>query len=142
MTTSLVKNPTARLVLASTAPLSRESAWGRVRDRALALADVRRTGPLIEACGRGLRWIEWSLPDDQDVEDVAAVARVNVAPWITRAMLAEQRPRLTDVEWAAFHANRSHATSARWLPVGAWAACRADYAVDDDEPLVLGVDVG
>lgn len=32
--------------------------------------------------------------------------------------------------------------SARWLPPGAWQACRAVYNVEPNEPLILGVDVG
>jgi phage terminase large subunit-like protein len=32
--------------------------------------------------------------------------------------------------------------SARWLPPGAWQACRATYDIAADEALVLGVDIG
>lgn len=57
------------------------------------------------------------------------------------AEIREQRPRVTDVEWLQFHCCRWGVGSARWLPPGAWSACRAVYEVGD-EPLVLGVDIG
>jgi len=59
-----------------------------------------------------------------------------------RDELLGQRARCTELEWLAFHCNRSHVTAARWPPVGAWQACAARYDVGDDEPLTLGVDVG
>lgn len=57
-------------------------------------------------------------------------------------ILREQRPRVTEVEWLQFACCRWGVGSARWLPPGAWAACRQVYEVEPDEPLVLGVDVG
>ena len=141
MVTSLVKSPTAKLLLISTAPMLLDSPLGRIRERALSAPDVHREGSRIEARGNGLTWLEWSLPDDAEATP-ANVARANPAPWVTLSMLAEQRQRVTDMEWLVFHGNRSHVQSARWLPVGAWQACAADYTVADDEPLVLGVDVG
>jgi phage terminase large subunit-like protein len=141
MTTALIKNSEARLLLISTAPATPESALGRIRKRALALPDVRREGSCIDCSGHGLKWVEWSVGENVE-PDVDAAANANPAPWVSRDLLAEQRPRVSEVEWLQFHCNRAHVSSARWLPVGAWQSCRADYEVADDEPLTLGVDVG
>jgi hypothetical protein len=56
--------------------------------------------------------------------------------------LAEQRQRCTPSAWAAFHCCRPIEGRAGWLPEGAWQACRADYSVGRDEPLIVAVDVG
>lgn len=140
MTTALVKNPSALLLLISTAPAKLDTPLGRVRERALA-AQVLRDGFHIDARGDGLRWLEWSVPENVEATP-EAVKKASPAPWITLDMLREQRLRVTDLEWLQFHANRAHVSAARWLPPGAWHACSADYTVADDEPLTLGVDVG
>lgn len=94
---------------------------------------------MLEAGGDGLRWLEWSVAEDADTENTTVVAAAN--PLRTEAEMREQRPRVTEVEWLQFACCRWGVGSARWLPPGAWAACRAVYEVED-EPLVLGVDVG
>jgi hypothetical protein len=141
MSTALVKNPAAKLLLISTAAPMLDSPLGRLRTRALSQPHVKRTGSLLEAHGDGLRWLEWSVPDD--VEPTPdAVKRATPAPWITLAALRAQHKRVTPVEWLQFHACRWGVSSARWLPPGAWDDCRADYTIGDDERLVLGLDVG
>lgn len=142
--TGLVKRPDARLWILSTAPLSADTPLGRLRERALALPNARRNGAIVEASGDGLRWLEWSLdPELHDPNDVAWIARhVNPASWITEAALREQHARLDPRSWLTFHCNVSHASSATWLPVGVWQACRQDYAVAPGEPLIVAVDAG
>lgn len=142
MLTSLVKNPDARFLGISTSAASMDSPLGRMRARALAQPEVTRDGAFIDAHGAGLRWLEWSVPDDADVDDPHAVKAANPAPWITAKMLAEQHARVSELEYLQFHCCRWAVQSARWLPPGAWQACRADYHVTDDEQLTLGVDVG
>ncbi len=56
--------------------------------------------------------------------------------------MRQQHKRVTELEWLQFHCCRWGVGRARWLPVGAWQARRADYTVADDEPLTLGVDIG
>jgi phage terminase large subunit-like protein len=141
MTTALVKNPTAKLLLISTAPAMLDTPLGRIRERGLSAPEVRRDGSHIDARGHGLRWLEWSVPEDIEATP-EAVKRATPAPWITLAMLREQRLRTIERDWLTMHANRAHVSAARWLPVGAWSACRADYQVGDDEQLTLGVDIG
>lgn len=140
--TALVKRADARLWIISTAAPTLDSPLGRLRLRALALPNARRDGPLLTASGDGLRWVEWSLPDDADPGDLDAVTAANPAPWVTRDLLAEQRERVAQSAWLTFHCCTWGAGMASWLPPGAWPACRAEYTVGDDEPLYLAVDIG
>lgn len=140
MLTAMLKNPACRFLGISTAAASMDTPLGRLRKRALAQPHVKRAGAVLEAGGGGLRWLEWSVADDQDPEDLRAVAAAN--PLRTVAELREQRPRVANIEWLQFHCCRWGTLAAQWLPAGAWQACESVYEIDPDEPLVLGVDVG
>ena len=138
--TTLVKRADARLLVISTAAPTLDSPLGRPRVRALA-GDATRRGAFLDAHAPGIRWLEWSVPDDAQLT-VAEVAKANPAPWITSAMLTEQHARVSPFAWATFHACRFGVGAARWLPPGASSACRAAYDVEPGETVVLGVDVG
>ncbi len=140
MSSAMLKNAECRMLSISTASATLDSPLGRLRTRALAAPHVERKGAVLEAGGDGLRWLEWSVAEDADAEDPRTVAAAN--PLRTVAEIREQRPRVSDVEWLQFHCCRWGVGSARWLPPGAWAACRAAYEVEAGEPLILGVDVG
>ncbi len=140
MMTAMLKNAGCKFLGISTAAHSLDSPLGRLRTRALAAPKVERKGAVVETQGNGLRWLEWSVSEDADAEDMRLVAAAN--PLRTIAEMREQRPRVTEVEWLQFMCCRWGVSSARWLPPGAWAACRAVYEVEPSEPLVLGVDVG
>jgi len=47
--------------------------------------------------------LEWSLPDDVDLDDLAAVKAANPAPWITVADLRRQRAAVPETVFAQFH---------------------------------------
>jgi hypothetical protein len=142
MCTALVKNPDAQLLLISTASADLDSALSRIRERALGQPEVTRRGPFFDAHGGGLRWLEWSLPDDASPSDSRAVARCNPASWIGASDLREQRQRVTELEYLQFHCCRWGVGEGSWLPPGAWAACRGEIAEVGDEPVWLGVDIG
>lgn len=139
MMTAMVKNTEAKFLGISTAAATMESPLGRLRARALT-SGVERKGAVLTAHGGGLRWLEWSIPEHADPEDLRVVAQAN--PLRTIAELREQRPRVSTLEWLQFHCGRWGVQAARWLPHGAWDACHATYRVPADAPLVLGVDVG
>ena len=140
MLTSMLKSPACRFLAISTAASTMDSPLGRLRIRAMSQPHVQRVGAVLEAGGGGLRWLEWSVADEDDAEDLRLVAAAN--PLRTVRELAEQRPRVSEIEWLQFHCCRWGVQSARGLPPGAWQACRADYEIGADEALVLGVDVG
>ena len=56
----------------------RSGAYGPERSRSRRR---KRTGAVVEATG-DLQWLEWSLPDEDDLDDFDAVKRANPAPWI------------------------------------------------------------
>ena len=143
MQTGLIKRPDSKLLVISTAAAQLDSPLGRLRARALAQRDVRRSGAVLEARpGRdGLHWLEWSLPEDGDPDDMAAVKAANPAPWIKVADLRRQRSAIAEIAFLQFHCCSWGVGEGAWLPPGAWAACAGTWA-PPDEPVWLGVDIG
>jgi phage terminase large subunit-like protein len=141
MLTGLVKNPDARFLGISTPAARLDSALGRARARALA-GTVKRAGARIEAAAPGMRWLEWSLPEDKDLDDYEAVKAANPAAYITVESLREQAQRVTPLSFAQFHAGRWGIGEMTWLPPGAWSACAGATEFVDGEPVWVGVDVG
>lgn len=121
MVTGLVKHPDSKLLLISTAAANLDSPLGRLRARALAQPTAKRVGSVVEATG-DLHWLEWSVPDEADLDDMAAVKAANPAPWIQVADLRRQRDAVPDLAFQQFHACRWGLTEGSWLPAGAWQA--------------------
>ena len=105
MQTGLIKRRDSKLLLISTAAAQLDYPLGRLRARALAQPTAKRTGSVVEARG-DLHWLEWSVPDDVELDDLAEVKRANPAPWITVADLRRQRGAVPDTAFAQFHACR------------------------------------
>jgi len=141
MTTGLVKRPDSKLLIISTAAAQLDSPLGRMRARALAQASTKREGAVIEATGDP-HWIEWSVPDDADLDDMKAVKACNPAPWISVKDLRRQRAAVPEAAFAQFHACRWGIGEGSWLPAGAWQACVGTPTFTDGEPIWIGVDVG
>jgi phage terminase large subunit-like protein len=140
MLTSMLKVPTCRFLGISVSAARLDSPLGRLRERAMAAPSVERKGVVTDAGGAGLRWIEWSLSEDEDAEDFDLVAQVN--PLRTAAEMREQRERVTEVEWKQFHCCMWGIGEGQWLPPGAWSACADPDLFSEVEPVYLGVDIG
>lgn len=140
--TAMMKRPGARMGVVSTAGQGAESPLGRLRARALALPEVRRSGPLTEAVGPGLAMLEWAAHEDADVEDPAVAKAVNPASWLRAADLAEQRAAVPDSAFRRFHLGQWVAREGSWLPAGAWQRCVGEPTFEDGERVWVGVDVG
>lgn len=70
--TALIKRPDARLLVISTPAPSLDSPLGELRARALA-GEVAQRGAHIDARAPGLRWLEWGVPEDRELDDLDAV---------------------------------------------------------------------
>ena len=130
MQTGLVKRKDSKLLAISTAAAQLDSPLGRLRARALAQPTAKRTGAVVEATG-DLHWLEWSLPDEDDLDDMQAVKRANPAPWIDVADLRRQRAAVPDLAFQQFHACRWGLSEGSWLPPGAWQACVGEASFED-----------
>ena len=143
MKTAQLKRPGSRLITISTAGASAESPLGRLRARALALPSIRRAGALTDARDRSsLRMLDWSVPDDGDIDDIRAVKRANPAPWITVQALREQRAAVPEIAFRRYHCNQWAAGEGAWIPPGSWQACIGEPHFEDGEEIWVGCDVG
>lgn len=142
MQTALIKRADSKLLAISTSSGDLDSSLGRWRRRAMALPDVHRAGPVVEAKSKDLRWLEWSLSDEHDVSNLRAVKRVNPAPQIGIGDLRRQRDSLTEAAFLQFHCCRWGIRESSWLPEGAWGACKGEVEFEPGERVHVGVDVG
>jgi phage terminase large subunit-like protein len=123
MKTAQLKRAGSKLIVISTAGAGADSPLGRLRSRALAQPHVTRKRALTDARGAQLRFLEWSLDEDGDIDDPREVKRANPASWISTDGLREQREAVPDLAYRRFHANQWTEREGHWLPPGAWQAC-------------------
>jgi phage terminase large subunit-like protein len=142
LASALHKRPGAQLVTISTAGQGTDSPLGQLRARALALPEVRRRGAVTDARGPGLRFLEWTLPDDADVSKPSVVKRVNPASWITAEAIAHARDGLPDLAFRRYVCNMWTERARHWLPPGAWQQCVTSPVIEAGETISVGVDVG
>jgi phage terminase large subunit-like protein len=142
MKTAQLKRPGCKLIVISTAGAGADSPLGRLRSRALAQPHVTRRGAVTDARGAQLRFLEWSVDEDSDVDDPREVKRANPASWITVEGLREQREAVPDLAYRRFHANQWTEREGHWLPAGAWQACVGQPEHVPGEDIWIGVDVG
>ncbi len=109
---------------------------------ARAVSGTRRRGAFTDARGPNLRLLEWSLPEEADVDDMNAVKAVNPASWIRVEDLQEQREAVPELAFRRFHANQWVERAGHWLPPGAWQQITGEPEFKPGEPVWLGVDVG
>ncbi len=140
--TAMLKRPGSKLIVISTAGQGTDSPLGRLRARALAQPKVTRCGAVTDAQGSTLRLLEWSVPEDADVDDPKVVRRANPASWIMTNGLREQRQAVPDLAFRRFHANQWTEREGHWLPAGAWHACVGRPEFVPGEDIWIGVDVG
>jgi phage terminase large subunit-like protein len=141
-TTGLVKRPDSKLLMISTSAGDLDSPLGRLRRRAMGMANVHRAGPVVEARSRDFHWLEWSLGEQHELNNLKAVLRCNPAPWIGQGDLRRQQKSVSEAAFAQFHACRWGIKESAWLPEGAWAACQGEVRFEDGEKIHVGIDVG
>jgi phage terminase large subunit-like protein len=138
-----LKAPGAKLRIISTAAPSADSPLGRLRARALALPTAKRHGAVVEAKGPNLHLLEWSCRDGTELTDRRAILGANPASWRDWPTLRKRRDAVPESSFRRFFMNQHAAIGeSTWLPAGAWAKCRADYAIEDGERVFCGIDIG
>jgi phage terminase large subunit-like protein len=142
LNSALHKRARAQLVTISTAGQGGSSPLGLLRARALALPSVKRQGAVTEARGTGLRFLEWSVAGDADVDDPRVVKRANPASWITVEQLAHARASLPDLAHRRFVANQWTEQAGHSLPPAAWQACVGKPVFEPGERIYAAVDLG
>jgi phage terminase large subunit-like protein len=138
--TSMLKRPGARMVTISTAGARTETPLGALRERALKLPKVERSGALTRAVGDNLAMLAWELPQGATINDMAAVKKCNPASWVTVDGLREQREAVHELAFARYHANVWTGGEAPWILADMWDGCAAAPVIEADHNVVVGVD--
>lgn len=142
MRTALAKRPGSRLIVISSAGAGADTPLATLRARAFAQPDVIRRGSLTDARGPNLRLLEWSVPEDTDIDDPEVVKEANPASWVTVDDLARQHEALPASAYARYHCNQWVEREGHWLPAGAWQACEGTPTFEAGERIWIGVDIG
>jgi phage terminase large subunit-like protein len=138
--TGLLKRPDAQLWTITTAGIGEESALGTLRARARQLPEIEHDGYLTRAAGPNLVMLEWSLPDNADISDMALVKQVNPASWIDEQALEEQREAVHEIAFRRYHANQWVAAQAPWITGDVWDKGNGKPEIPAPSDLILGVD--
>ena len=137
-----VQKRNGRLFGISTAGVMGEGLLWDMRERALALG-ATRNGSYLGLRTDRFAWCEWSLPDDADYRDLAAVKAANPAPWVTRELLEEryESPSSTPIDWRRFSCNQwvQRAELETVIDPGAWHKLARKNTTPID-PVALSVD--
>lgn len=136
--TALVKRPTARLRVISTAGSDTESVLGMLRRRCLELPDVTVDGPLTVARGENLAMVEYRLPDDWPLE---RLHEVSPASWITAEVVAEQlESSVPETKIRRLLGNQWVASDEAFITAAEWDACADAPDIPQGARVVIGVD--
>jgi phage terminase large subunit-like protein len=112
----------SKLIVITTAGQGADTPLGQMRARALGQPTVSRRGALTDARGPRMRMLEWSVPEERELDDIRAAKMANPAPWISRAHLREQREALPELAFRRYHLNQWTARIGSWLSGGGLAS--------------------
>jgi phage terminase large subunit-like protein len=140
--TAMLKIPNSKMICISSAGQGADTPLGKLRTRGFAQPSVVRKGAFTDAKGPNLGLLEWSLPEDADIENPRVVKKANPASWITPELLAETAEAVPEIAYRRFHCGQWTEREGAWLPVGAWQACVGTPTFTDGERVWVGVDVG
>jgi phage terminase large subunit-like protein len=109
----------------------------------MPLVSTHQTTPSLLAKSADLHLLEWSCPEGTKLTDRRPILAANPASWRTWEVLRKRRDAVPESSFRRFFMNQHAAIGeSSWLPAGAWAKCRADYAIEDGERIFVGVDIG
>lgn len=139
---ALIKNPAARMRIISTMGGHEEAPMPSMRRRLLAQGDVTRDGAVLRAETRDSLWLEWSVPEGGDIDDMNVVKQANPRRAITADMLAEHRRVLHQSAFRRLHCNQNLPTDDAFISAAAWDACAGAADIPPGSTVVAAVDAG
>jgi len=139
---ALIKNPAARMRIISTMGGHEEAPMPAMRRRVLAEGNVTRDGAVLRAETRDSLWLEWSVPEGENIDDMAAVKAANPRSAITTDMLAEHRRVLHESAFRRLHCNQNLPTDDAFISAEAWDACGGPIDIPEGSSVVVTVDAG
>jgi phage terminase large subunit-like protein len=140
MRSAMIKNPRARMRIISTMGGHEDAPMPSMRRRVLEEGTVVRDGAALRAGGRDVLWLEWSVPEGADIDDMRVVKAANPRAAITMEMLAEHRRVLREVAFRRLHCNQHVAGDAAFLAADEWDACNGTPDIPQGARVVIGVD--
>lgn len=123
MLPAMITRPEAQLLIGSTMGTDASVYLNRKVDAGRAAAMEGKTS--------GIAYFEWSIPDDEDVDDPSVWWRYIPALGytITEAAVAHARQTMTDGEWRRAFGNQRTKSSERIIPEATWrAVCTTSQA--------------
>jgi phage terminase large subunit-like protein len=140
--TALIKNPMARMRIISTMGGHESAPMPTMRRRMLEDGTVTRDGAVLTARTQDSLWLEWSVPEGADIDDMAVVKEANPREAITVELLAEHRRVLHESAFRRLHANQNLPTDDAFLPAALWDACSGPIDIPAGSRVVVAVDAG
>ena len=139
---ALIKNPAARMRVISTMGGHEDAPMPTMRRRVLEEGKVTRSGAVLRAETRDSLWLEWSVPEGADVDDMAVVKEANPRSAITEAMLAEHHRVLHPAAFRRLHANQNLPSDDAFISPADWDACDGEIEIPAGSEVIVGVDAG
>jgi phage terminase large subunit-like protein len=140
---ALIKNPDARMRIISTMGGHEEAPMPSMRRRVLEEGRVTRDGAVLRAETRDSLWLEWSVPEHGDIDDIAGVVKAaNPRSAITADMLAEHRRVLHESAFRRLHCNQHLPGDDAFVSAALWDACSGPIDIPAGSEVVVAVDAG
>lgn len=140
--TSLIKNPAARMRIISTMGGHETAPMPTMRRRVLDEGEVTRDGAVLRAETQDSLWLEWSVPEGADIDDMTVVKAANPRRAITEELLGEHRRVLHESAFRRLHCNQNLPTDDAFLPAALWDACSGPIDIPPGSRVVVAVDAG
>jgi phage terminase large subunit-like protein len=140
---ALIKDPTAKMRIISTMGGHEEAPMPSMRRRVLEEGGVTRDGAVLRAETRDSLWVEWSVPEHGDIDDIAGVVKAaNPRSAITVEMLAEHRRVLHESAFRRLHCNQNLPGDDAFVSADLWDACGGPIDIPAGSEVVVAVDAG
>ncbi|MEK6272368.1 MAG: terminase TerL endonuclease subunit [Actinomycetota bacterium] len=138
---ALIKDPAARMRIVSTMGGHEDAPMPTMRRRVLEEGAAVREGAVLRAETQDSLWLEWSVPEDGDIDDIGGIVKdANPRQAITVEALAEHRRVLREVSYRRLHCNQHVASEAVFVTADAWDRCAGTPEIADGDRVVVGVD--